>query len=126
MSLARRKGTQAESAVVQYLRERGWPSVERRALRGANDQGDIAGLPGVCIEVKAHREIDLAQFVDEAEAERRNSGADVAVAWVKRRGKGSPAEWYVCMTGEQFVQLLKERETEVWVRDTKRQLAAGL
>jgi hypothetical protein len=99
------KGTAAESAVVNYLRQ--WaPLTERRALNGALDRGDVAGIPGVCLEVKSHAHIDLAAFVDEAVKEGRNDRADVAAAWIKRRGKGSPADWYVAMTGAQFVDLL--------------------
>lgn len=109
MSAAKRKGTAAESAVVAYLRERGAIHAERRALNGANDRGDIAGLPGVCIEVKDHARIDLASFVDEAQRESWNGPVpEVGAAWIKRRGKGSPAAWYVAMTGEQFVTLLTE------------------
>lgn len=100
-------GTRAATAVVEYLRR--WnPNVERRALSGRVDRGDIAGIVDVCIEVKACRVIDLAGFVDEAEVERRNASANVGAAWIKRRGKGSPADWYVAMTGAQFVQLLKD------------------
>lgn len=112
MSAAKRKGTAAECAVVAYLREQGWPHTERRALRGALDEGDIAGIVGVCIEVKDHREIRLAEFVDEATTEGANAGADIAAAWVKRRGKGSPGEWYVVMTGSTFTDLLRAWESE--------------
>jgi Holliday junction resolvase len=106
MSRQRAKGTRAESAVVAYLREVGFDHAERRALNGAQDKGDIAGIASVCIEVKDHRELRLAEFVDEAVAEGDNARADVAVAWIKRRGKASPADWYVAMTGTQFVSLL--------------------
>lgn len=106
MSRARAKGTRAESAVVSYLRGVGFDHAERRALNGAQDKGDIAGIASVCIEVKDHRELRLAEFVDEAVAEGDHANADVAVAWVKRRGKASPGDWYVVMTGTQFVSLL--------------------
>ena len=105
------RGTAAESAVVAYLRDHGWPHAERRTLSGAHDRGDIAGIVGVCIEVKDHREIRLAEFVDEATTEGANAGADIAAAWVKRRGKGSPGEWYVVMTGSTFTDLLRAWES---------------
>jgi len=105
MSANRAKGTRAETAVVEYLRN--WnPAVERRAPSGKYDRGDIAGIVDVCIEVKSHAHIDLAEFVDEAEMEALNARAQVGVAWIKRRGKGSPADWYVAMSGSQFVKLL--------------------
>lgn len=106
MSRNKAKGTAAETAVVVALRDAGFATVERRALQGAADRGDIAGLPGVVIEVKNHASIDLAAFVDEAEVEADNDNADLGVAWVKRRGKSSPLDWYVVMTGRRFVWVL--------------------
>jgi len=101
------KGTRFETALVRYLAS-WWPHVERRARNGAKDRGDIAGLIGVVVEAKAARAMDLAGWVDEAEVERVNDGASVAVVWHHRRGKGSPGDGYVTMTGRQFVALLIE------------------
>lgn len=101
------RGTAYESKLVRYLAA-WWPHVERRARNGSKDRGDIAGIVGVVVEAKNCRAMDLAGWVDEAEAERVNDGAAVAVTWHKRRGKGSPGEDYVTMTGHQFVALLIE------------------
>lgn len=102
------KGTAAETAVVEYLKERGWTYVERRTLSGQNDRGDIAGIPGVVIEVKNEKSLKLAEWIKEAEREKFNDSALVGVVWHKRVGKGNPGEWYVTMTGNQFASLLKE------------------
>jgi hypothetical protein len=102
------KGTAAESAVVGYLITHGFPDAERRALNGTQDRGDIAGVPGVCIEVKNQREFELAGWLDEALREGRMANAPVTVVWHKRRNKGHPGEWYVTMTGEQFVKLIAD------------------
>lgn len=106
VSKSKQKGTAAESAVMKYLQCNGWPDVERRTLSGVNDRGDIAGLRSVVIEVKDCARMDLAGWIGEAEQERINAGASHGVVWHKRRGKGSPADWYVTMTGDQFVRLL--------------------
>lgn len=109
MSRARAKGTRFESAIVDYLRNAGdLPHVERRARSGAKDRGDIAGIPGVVIEAKACREMELAKWVDEAEVERVNDGAAIGVVWHHRRGKGSPGDGYVTMSGWQFISLLMD------------------
>jgi hypothetical protein len=108
MSRNRAKGTTAESAVVDYLRSRGYRGAERRAMRGAKDAGDIAGLPSVVIEIKNHARRELAAWVDEAGRERANDHAHIGVVWHKRRGKGNAGDWFVTMTGAQFVDLLKE------------------
>lgn len=107
MSAARAKGTRWESAIVDYLRTNGVPHAERRALSGTQDRGDIAGLPGVVIEAKNARTADLAGWVDEAEVERNNARAELAVVWHHRRGKASPADGYVTMSGATLVHLLR-------------------
>ena len=106
MSASKRKGTGWESAVVAFLKDNGAPHAERRALNGAKDRGDIAGIPGVVIECKAERAITLSSYLDETEAERRNDGAAVGVAWIKRRGRANPADGYVLMSGAQLLHLL--------------------
>lgn len=106
---SKRVGTQAESAVVEYLRQQGFPYAERRALNGSADKGDVnIGDPSVVVEVKRCKTLALAAWMDETETERKNAGADVAVCWHWRRGKGSPGEWYCTMTGETLVKLLGE------------------
>lgn len=52
MSENKDKGTKAETAVVRYAIQCGWPHAERRALSGTGDRGDITGIIGVCIQVK--------------------------------------------------------------------------
>lgn len=106
MSAQRRKGTSWESAIVAYLAENGWPYAERRALAGARDRGDIAGVPGVVIEAKNAARLDLAGWLAEAAAERANDGARYGVVWAKRRGKASAGDGYVVMDGATFVALL--------------------
>lgn len=110
MSAARRKGTAWESLVVDYLREHGAPHAERRALNGAKDRGDVAGVIGVVIEAKSAAKLELGAWLAEAEAERVNDGADLAVVWAKRRGKASPGDAYVVMTGATLVRLLQAAE----------------
>ncbi|GAA2516773.1 hypothetical protein [Winogradskya humida] len=106
MSASKAKGTAWETRIVGYLAENGFPHVERRALYGTQDRGDIAGIPGVVIEAKNCRAMTLASWVDEAALETANDGADFGVVWHHRAGKASPAEGYVTMTGETFARLL--------------------
>lgn len=106
MSSSRRKGTAWETRGVAYLRERGWPYAERRALHGNHDRGDVAGIPGLVVEFKAAKRHELAAWVDEANTEAINARADLGVAWVKRRGRSSPGDGFVVMDGETFTFLL--------------------
>lgn len=78
-------GTRFETRLVKYLVERGFTYAERRARSGAKDKGDIAGIPGVCIEAKAVKRIDLAGWMDEATLERENAGAQIGVVIFPRK-----------------------------------------
>lgn len=52
---SKQRGTDTETKVVRYLIENGFPKAERRALKGVEDQGDVTGIEGVCIEIKGDR-----------------------------------------------------------------------
>jgi len=105
MSKERAKGTSWESAVVSYLREGGFPFAKRTGSVDA-DLGDIDLSDNVVIECKSVARIDLAAIVDQMEAARKRKDAHIGAAWIKRRGKTSPADGYVVMTGEQFYWIL--------------------
>jgi hypothetical protein len=107
VSAARDKGTRWESTIVDYLRTHGAPHAERRAAGGTKDRGDIAGIPGLVIEAKNTARHQVGVWLSEAEAERVNDGAALAVVWAKRRGKTSAADGYVIMTGATLVHLLQ-------------------
>lgn len=110
MSRSKAKGTAAETAVVRFLREAGFVQAERRTLSGVQDRGDIAGVPGVVIEVKNCARQELPAWVGEAERERENDRATLGVVWHKRRGTTNPGAWFVTMSGEQFAALLREQQ----------------
>ncbi|MFI5664623.1 hypothetical protein [Streptomyces sp. NPDC051684] len=110
MSRSKAKGTAAETAVVRFLREAGFTQAERRTLNGVQDRGDIAGIPGVVIEVKNCARQELPAWIGEAERERDNDRAGLGVVWHKRRGKADPGAWFVSMSGGQFAALLREHQ----------------
>lgn len=107
---SRRKGPEWEANITRVLKASGWPHVERRVGNGIHDRGDINlgnGAP-VVIEAKNEKRINLAGYLREAHVERDNAHAEVGVAWIKRRGKGSALDGYVVMDGRTFVKLLKD------------------
>lgn len=81
------KGTSYESAVCRYMREAlGQPGVERRALHGSRDMGDLFGIVAhghpVVAECKSHAKwgpADLAAWERQAIAERESAGAHAAL-----------------------------------------------
>lgn len=92
------KGTRAETAVARYLRtvvfyapatsrdpgDPGWPHAEPRRNAGRYDKGDITGIPGVVIEVKAAETLKIPQWVRETKAEMANAEAGYGMLVVKR------------------------------------------
>lgn len=91
MTRPKDKGTAFETAVARYLRDAmGDERIERRALHGARDMGDLFGLrahghEGI-VECKAHKEVGpalLASWRDQTLIERGNADADFAVLAVK-------------------------------------------
>ena len=109
MNASKNRGTYAESRVVEYLRTRGWPYVERRALSGQRDRGDIAGIVNVVLEVKSAKQLNLSGWLAEVRAEAANDGErSLGFAWIKRRGTSDPGEWYVLTDGATLTKLLKE------------------
>lgn len=110
MSRSKAKGTAAETAVVRFLQAAGFVQAERRTLGGTLDRGDIAGVPGVVVEVKNCARQELGAWVAEAERERDNDRASLGVVWHKRRGTTDPGRWFVTMSGAQFAALLREQQ----------------
>lgn len=89
---SKRKGTAFESAVVKYLRSRsGDDRIERRALHGAQDLGDIfglraRGLEGI-VECKAYKSFSdglVERWREQAVCERGNADAGFCLLVIKR------------------------------------------
>lgn len=65
-------------------------------------------MAGLTIEVKAEKQIALAEYMKELRAERSNTGDRHGVAFVKQRGKSDVGEWYAVMPVEWFLELWEE------------------
>lgn len=90
---SKEKGTRAESDFVKYCRDvQGLRYVERRSLNGSKDRGDIAGIPGVVVELKAAVTLRIPQWKAEVLQEVNNDKADLGVLVVKVPRKGV-AQW---------------------------------
>ena len=107
MSRQRAKGTKAETALVNYLREHGFPNAKRRALAGAADEGDVDWVDWLTVEVKNVRTPNYRQWLRETAVERSNAGSAVGIVVHKPHGVGvdDQGEWHVVMTLDQFLHL---------------------
>lgn len=104
-------GTKAESAVVRYLTDHGFPHAERRALRGINDVGDITGTPGIVWEVKGGEaartasDNQIERWLGETEVERRNAREHIGILVIARSLK-NVRDWWACCWADQLTWLI--------------------
>jgi len=113
MSKQKAKGSKFEQQAVDYMKRRLHDDrIERRLMGGVNDRGDIAGLwirgDRVVVECKNHARMELAAWVDEAEAERNNDDAGYKCVLHKRKGCGEKnfGGNYVTMELDDFLAII--------------------
>jgi hypothetical protein len=112
MSKSKQKGTLAETAVADYLRQT-FPAVERRALAGVNDKGDISNVPFSVIEVKNQRSYKIHEWMKETETERLNAQEELGVLVIKPNGVGVSKvnQWWAVVSLETITKLIKDLES---------------
>ena len=113
---ARKAGASFETLVVDYLAAHVDDRIERRTRNGAKDRGDVSGLRHmgvrVVVECKNTARLDLAGWLAEAEIERGNDDAVVALVAHKRHGKADPAAQLVTLSLADLVALLTGQRPE--------------
>jgi hypothetical protein len=120
VSKSKQKGTLAETAVADYLKQT-FPAVERRTLSGKNDKGDIAGVPNCVIEVKNQKSYNIPQWLKETETERLNAEVDLGVLVIKPVGTGVAKvnEWWAVVSLETITRLIKDLESAKGLRASR-------
>jgi len=111
VSKSKQKGTSAESAFVKNERVlESFPHVERRALSGVNDMGDVSGAVGLVFEIKNHKSYKFPEWLKETEVERVNAKADYGILVVKPNGVGlgSVDQWWTVMPVGAMLDLLRD------------------
>jgi hypothetical protein len=106
-------GTRGERTVVDYLNANGFAQAERRALHGNTDLGDITGIPGVVIEVKAGEQTlgvgpgskKAAAWIAETETERANAGAEIGILVLQRHHQ-NVRNWWAVLTANNHQRLM--------------------
>lgn len=138
---ARGKGLTAERQLANYLGQQGWPDARRSVSTGwatkgrkHQDQGDIAGTPGLCFQLKNYADEEpgpstldkwLSATVDQAGPDR------LPLLVIKRNGHANPGMWHLWMRGSDLAHLLTGMPPELitsraWVRGTLGQLVGCL
>lgn len=104
---AKAKGAGAERDFRDWAKDNGFPYADRRLAGATLDKGDISGIPGVTIEIKNHAKMNLAGWVEELLTEMANDKAWTGAVVHKRKGRGSPGDWYATMPVHVWFDLLK-------------------
>jgi hypothetical protein len=106
---AKAAGSRFERIIADALAKHIDERIDRRVKTGAKDRGDIAGwrfaglrIVAECKDVVA---TNLGGWIREAETERLNDDAHVAVVVHKRRGHGDPLDQYVTTTLRDLIAL---------------------
>ena len=102
------KGTRWESAVAKFLQSKGFP-VWRMAQTGAQDEGDLGGLPSWAFECRDRAKMDLSKNVRDANNRAQAKGALFGVTIMKKRN-ASVGDGYVAMDLETFAKILERIE----------------
>lgn len=118
MSRQKQKGTAFESAIVEYLQNNLCDAtIERRALNGTRDRGDISGVvfcgERMVLECKNENRMRLAEYMREAETEASNDNAPYYAVIHKKRGVGISSaktimQQYVTMPLHMLVSIIYE------------------
>lgn len=104
---SQRKGSQWERDIRDHLRANGFPHAERIPAGATHDRGDITGIPGVVIEAKNAKRIELGPWLDEAVTEAANvSPTTIPLLVVKRRLHGV-ADAFAVMPFATAVEVLR-------------------
>lgn len=99
------KGDRAEREVVALLRALGFPHAERAYGAGRDDdRGDIDGIPGVVVSVKAEREWRPHEWLAEADEQAWRDEADTVAVFTRRPG----GRYVVLLTPERWAQLMRD------------------
>lgn len=110
------KGKRYELSLVAALKEAGFGDARRTVRTGyrnaetqATDEGDIDGVPGFGIQLKALKTelvpgIVLARIFDETRTQAGHRRMPMLVN--HRVGRGNPLDWWVWLQAEDFVRLV--------------------
>jgi hypothetical protein len=100
------RGYETQRIVADYLRTHGWPYAE--PVGAGRPGSDITGIPGIDVECKARRKLDLTGTIRQ-QSERAGDGV-VPLAIIRPDGFGPKRidDWPVVMPLHVAVRLLRE------------------
>lgn len=104
---SKRRGDRAELEVQGLLRDlTGYPARRELGAGRKDDQGDISGMPDLCVQVVNYKDVSRAvrEKLPEAERQRVNAECAFAATFVRLPG----GRYFVAMTPEQWAIMYRE------------------
>jgi len=99
------RGLKSQDIVAKYLAANGWPYA---LSAGSGRQGsDVTGVPGLDIEVKARRGLNIATAMKQLRDRHQEGLLPVAVLRLDGQGETHIADWPALLPFGVFVNLLK-------------------
>lgn len=92
-----RKGRRGEQEIASEYRQLGFDAARVPNSGGLRDPGDVAGVPGVHVEVKRTERLRIYEALDQAEADAPRG--HIPALHFRRNGSG----WYVAIPFDDFV-----------------------
>lgn len=100
--MSRNKGAKGEREVVKLAEAHGFTGLRTRS-GGGQVRGDIAGIPGVALEVKRQETLSIPAWMKQAEA---NCGTDIPAVAHRRNQEA----WNVTLPLDDLLALLARAE----------------
>lgn len=99
------RGYASQRIVAQWFVENGWPYAEPV---GAGRSGtDVTGMPGLDVEVKARRGLDLPQLLRQLDERAAHGNLGFGILRLDGQGPASIADWPVVLRLDDFTALLR-------------------
>lgn len=111
---SKQKGARFERQLASKFREYGYDDARRTAQYCGNtgDASDVVGLPGIHIEAKHQEAMRLYDWIAQAKRDSEGTGKLPAVFHKKNN-----AEILVTMTLEDWMNLYREFEAGMWLKE---------
>ena len=101
----RRRGAETQRIVAETWRGDGWPYAEPV---GAGAPGrDLTGTPGIAVEIKGRRDLDLTAFLRQAKSHCRDGEVPVCVVRPDGYGPATVDDWPVILPHSVLRRLLR-------------------
>lgn len=116
---SKQKGARFERALASRLRDYGYKARRTAQYCGnTGDASDVVGLPGLHVEAKHQERMQLYEWIGQAKRDAEAGGKNLLPAVFHKKNN---AEILVTMEFDDFMQIYKEYEASMALREREKQ-----